>query len=112
MVVYAVEEHSGSYEDYRCDIEHIFLERKKAEEYIEKSKAEWDNRKERSQMCEACPFVEAVYEVKNIELFEEKGKKECPNFELNREGMNLECDDIIYDDDEIPKYRIKEYEVE
>lgn len=109
--IYAVEEHSGSYEDYRCYIEHIFIDKNKAEEYIAKSTLEWEKRVERSKMCEVCQLDDILEEVKNIDLFEEKGKKKCPYFELNTEDMCLECGDIIWGDD-VPSYKIKEYEVE
>ncbi len=69
MIVYAVEEHSGSYEDYSYIINHIYDSKEKAEQYIKIEKERWKKLKEHSDMCNVCELywndVERLQELLN-----------------------------------------------
>lgn len=110
--VYAVEEHSGRYEDYRCYVNHIFSTSIKAQQYIDESREYWNNEKQHSDECRVCPLFDVDLDsIKNRELFVQKAKKKCSRFSIGEDWNFITCYHVNWDED-IPSFKIKEYEIE
>jgi Flp pilus assembly CpaF family ATPase len=54
MKVYLVQKSWGSYDDYGTRISKVFLDRTKANEYVEKYNKELENKKKQHRKCQDC----------------------------------------------------------